>query len=57
MEMADLLMSVFVGLTLFVVYVTEYLRNNREVFGKPAKARVRVVDPYVLYTRSRRFPQ
>ena len=56
MELANWLMSVFVGMMLFMVYVMEFLRNGGDVFGRPRKAVVRVVDPHVLYARRRRLP-
>jgi hypothetical protein len=56
MELANWLISVFVGMMLFMVYVMEFLRNGGDVFGRPRKAAVRVVDPHVLYARRRRLP-
>ena len=56
MELANWLISVFVGMMLFMVYVMELLRNGGDVFGRPQKAAVRVVDPHVLNARRRRLP-
>ena len=56
MEIANWLISVFVGIMYFMVYVMEFLRNGGDVFGRPRKAVVRVVDPHVLYARRRRLP-
>lgn len=55
MEMANWLISIFVGITLFVVYVMEYLRHGRDIFKRPEKAMARAVDPHVFYTRRRRI--